>query len=81
MPPLRECAPREEYTLMDLGRSRSDLVTGIWNWAEANIEPVEAARAGFDRASNGGIGDGAGAINALLGSRRVPCASRRLAPR
>jgi len=35
--------PKVEYSLTDLGRSLCDLVEGICGWAEANIEPVQAA--------------------------------------
>jgi DNA-binding HxlR family transcriptional regulator len=43
--------PRVEYSLTDLGRSLSDLVERICDWAEANIEKVQEARAVYDRAS------------------------------
>ena len=36
--------PKVEYSLTDLGRSLCDLVEGIFGWAEANIERVQAAR-------------------------------------
>lgn len=36
--------PKVEYTLTPLGRSLCSLVAGICNWAEANIEQVQAAR-------------------------------------
>lgn len=36
--------PKVEYTLTPLGRSLCALVAGICNWAEANIEQVQAAR-------------------------------------
>ena len=42
--------PRVEYTLTDLGRSLSDLVERICDWAEGNMESVQKARAAYDRA-------------------------------
>ena len=36
--------PKVEYTLTMLGRSLCSLVAAICNWAEANIEQVQAAR-------------------------------------
>ena len=42
--------PRVEYSLTDLGRSLGGLVEGICDWAEANIEQVQQARAAYDRA-------------------------------
>ena len=36
--------PKVEYTLTTLGRSLCSLVAGICDWAEANIEQVQAAR-------------------------------------
>ena len=36
--------PKVEYTLTMLGRSLCSLVAVICNWAEANIEQVQAAR-------------------------------------
>ena len=41
--------PRVEYSLTDLGRSLSVLVSGICGWAEANIEQVQEARLVYDR--------------------------------
>jgi DNA-binding HxlR family transcriptional regulator len=40
--------PRVEYSLTELGRSLCDLVDGICNWAEANMERVQEARAVYD---------------------------------
>ena len=36
--------PKVEYSLTPLGRSLCALVAGICDWAEANIEQVQAAR-------------------------------------
>ena len=36
--------PKVEYSLTSLGRSLCSLVEGICDWAEANIEQVQAAR-------------------------------------
>jgi DNA-binding HxlR family transcriptional regulator len=41
--------PKVEYSLTTLGRSLCGLVEGICDWAEANIENVEAARQAYDR--------------------------------
>jgi DNA-binding HxlR family transcriptional regulator len=40
--------PRVDYRLTDLGLSLGEAFCGVWTWAEANIERIEAARAGFD---------------------------------
>ena len=40
--------PKVEYSLTDLGRSLCVLVAGICDWAEANIEQVQQARADYD---------------------------------
>jgi DNA-binding HxlR family transcriptional regulator len=45
--------PRVEYSLTDLGRSLCSLVSGICNWAEDNIEQIQAARAIYDRTHRG----------------------------
>ena len=42
--------PRVEYSLTDLGKSLCGLVRGICNWAEGNMERVQAARAVYDQA-------------------------------
>ncbi len=44
--------PRVEYTLTPLGHSLDSLVAGICDWAESNIERVQAARSEFDRSSS-----------------------------
>lgn len=41
--------PKVEYTLTPLGRSLCSLVAGICEWAEANIEQVQAARQVYAR--------------------------------
>jgi len=41
--------PRVEYSLTDLGCSLCQLVAGICDWAEANIEQVQQARTVYDR--------------------------------
>ena len=40
--------PKVEYSLTTLGRSLCGLVDGICDWAEANIEQVQTARAIYD---------------------------------
>ncbi len=40
--------PKVEYRLTDLGWSLGDAFCGVWTWAEANLEKIEAARAAFD---------------------------------
>lgn len=40
--------PRVEYRLTDLGGSLAEAFCGVWTWAEANIDRIEAARAAFD---------------------------------
>lgn len=41
--------PKVEYSLTSLGQSLCNLVEGICNWAEANIEQVQAAREVYAR--------------------------------
>jgi DNA-binding HxlR family transcriptional regulator len=41
--------PKVEYTLTEFGRSLSGFVAGICDWAEANIEHIQQARAVYDR--------------------------------
>ena len=41
--------PKVEYRLTDLGHGLSQAFCGVWLWAEANLERIEAARASFDR--------------------------------
>jgi DNA-binding HxlR family transcriptional regulator len=40
--------PRVEYRLRDLGLSLGEAFCGVWQWAEANLRRIEAARAEFD---------------------------------
>ncbi len=47
--------PKVEYTLTDLGHSLDSLVEGVCNWAETNIERVQAARASHERARTGEV--------------------------
>ncbi len=41
--------PRVEYTLTELGSTLSEAFCGVWKWAEANLDHIEAARDAFDR--------------------------------
>ena len=41
--------PKVEYRLTDLGLSLSEAFCGVWTWAEANLDRIEASRAAFDR--------------------------------
>lgn len=40
--------PCVEYRLTDLGGSLAEAFCGVWTWAEAHIDRIEAARAAFD---------------------------------
>lgn len=40
--------PRVEYRLTDLGVTLAQAFCGVWMWAEANIDRIEAARAAYD---------------------------------
>lgn len=40
--------PRVDYRLTDLGGSLAEAFCGVWTWAEAHIDRIEAARAAFD---------------------------------
>ena len=40
--------PHVDYKLTDLGFSLGEAFCGVWTWAEANLERIEAARASFD---------------------------------
>lgn len=40
--------PKVEYCLTDLGHSLGEAFCGVWQWAEANLDQVEGARAVFD---------------------------------
>lgn len=41
--------PRVDYRLTSLGESLGEAFCGVWLWAEAHLDKVEAARAAFDR--------------------------------
>lgn len=43
-----EVPPRVEYRLTDLGFTLSEAFCGVWTWAEANLDRIEAARRAFD---------------------------------
>jgi len=45
--------PKVEYRLTDLGFSLAEAFCGVWTWAEANLERIEASRAAFDAARPG----------------------------
>lgn len=40
--------PRVEYRLTDLGVTLAEAFCGVWTWAEANLDRIEAARQAFD---------------------------------
>ncbi len=40
--------PRVDYRLTDLGQSLGEAFCGVWLWAAANLERIEASRAAFD---------------------------------
>ena len=40
--------PKVEYRLTDMGFTLAEAFCGVWTWAEANIDRIEAARAAFD---------------------------------
>ena len=40
--------PRVDYRLTPLGESLCEAFCGVWLWAEANLDAVGVARAGFD---------------------------------
>jgi DNA-binding HxlR family transcriptional regulator len=40
--------PRVDYRLTDLGLSLGSAFCGVWQWAETNIQRIEAARHEFD---------------------------------
>ena len=40
--------PKVEYRLTELGFGLAEAFCGVWTWAEANIDRIEAARAAFD---------------------------------
>jgi DNA-binding HxlR family transcriptional regulator len=43
--------PRVDYRLTELGATLAEAFCGVWGWAEANLERIEAARAAFDAAA------------------------------
>lgn len=43
--------PKVEYRLTDLGLTLSEAFCGVWTWAGAHLERIEAARAAFDARS------------------------------
>lgn len=45
--------PRVEYKLTDLGFSLAEAFCGVWVWAEANLQRIEASRDAFDAAKAG----------------------------
>ncbi len=45
--------PRVEYRLTPLGNTLSDAFCGVWSWAAANLERIEAARRAFDSRAAG----------------------------
>jgi DNA-binding HxlR family transcriptional regulator len=40
--------PKVEYRLTELGEGLGEAFCGVWLWAEANLDRVEAARRSFD---------------------------------
>ena len=45
--------PKVEYRLTALGHGLSESFCGVWQWVEANLAAVEAARTKFDASSSG----------------------------
>jgi DNA-binding HxlR family transcriptional regulator len=45
-----EIPPRVEYQLTELGRTLTDPLDTLWNWAAAHMHSVNEARANYDRA-------------------------------
>ena len=45
---FKEIPPKVEYSLTPLGRSLSDRIAGIREWAYTNMGDIEAARRDFD---------------------------------
>jgi DNA-binding HxlR family transcriptional regulator len=43
--------PKVEYRLTDLGLTLAEAFCGVWEWAEKNVDRIEAARSAFDRRS------------------------------
>lgn len=44
--------PKVEYRLTDMGHSLSEAFCGVWTWAEAHLDRIEAARQAFDARRN-----------------------------
>lgn len=45
-----EIPPRVEYALTDLGRTLTDPLDALWNWAAAHQDEVKQSRAAYDAA-------------------------------
>lgn len=45
--------PRVDYRLTDLGMSLGAAFCGVWLWAEANLDRIEASRRAFDAERDG----------------------------
>ena len=45
-----EIPPRVEYQLTELGRTLTDPLDTLWNWAAAHMSAVSEARTNYDRA-------------------------------
>lgn len=43
--------PHVDYRLTDMGTSLAEAFCGVWTWAEAHVDRIEAARAQFDARS------------------------------
>jgi DNA-binding HxlR family transcriptional regulator len=41
--------PRVDYRLTDLGLGLAEAFCGVWQWAEAHLDRIEAARRDFDQ--------------------------------
>jgi DNA-binding HxlR family transcriptional regulator len=48
--------PRVEYALTPLGHGLGEAFCGVWLWAEANLNEIEAARLTFDQRRSGAEG-------------------------
>jgi DNA-binding HxlR family transcriptional regulator len=44
-----EIPPRVEYALTDLGRTLTEPLGALWDWAAAHQDEVKASRAAYDR--------------------------------
>jgi len=47
-----EIPPRVEYQLTELGRTLTDPLDELWNWAAAHMHSVNEARGNYDRIHN-----------------------------